>query len=214
MRYNLRGITYAVLISLRTVAIHMTCSASRILLLLLCIFSISSRSWAASTLCSACYSIDNLTKEFKAIDYSNDVEMANGGGKIDSVAVPLLQEFGEISKTAPDRIKLFKSLLALVLAATPYDFEAELAHVLAKQIKGDSTLRSAYADYIKALPDSPQSDGYCTAQLMRTTVDEIVCDLNAGITGQDVANEQQAAKAQKCVKPFNYGECLSAATKQ
>jgi hypothetical protein len=173
-----------------------------------CVTLLSAPSWAATPICSVCEAIDNITKQLQALNYSKSDDKVKGEQTVSS-ALPLLVEFGEVAKTAPDRMQIFNSFLNLSLAAGPYDGEGAFINTLTSEMRSDPILKAAYTKYTKALPQSPQSAAYCNARLLVTSVGNQACFLNARMTGQDSNNPLTSDKAAQCKDTFNYDTCLA-----
>jgi hypothetical protein len=193
---------------------HGVSRSSKTIMPIVFVVALSVRAWAAAPICSLCQQVDGITKQLQALNYSNQDDNFKGKEIARDYVLPLLLEFGEVSKAASNRIPVFNSLLSLLQAAAPYDGEGALMITLAGEIRNDATLKSAYAAYTKTLPQSPQSAGYCNAQLLVTDVTWQTCMLNAGMTGQDTNNPQVSAKAAQCKVTFNYDTCLASAPKK
>jgi hypothetical protein len=58
----------------------------------------------AAPICSLCYQLDTITKQLQALDYTNHDDNYKGKGIAEWYVLPLLLEFGEVSKAASNRI--------------------------------------------------------------------------------------------------------------
>jgi hypothetical protein len=173
------------------------------------VFALVGSSSLARAACPACDANMKMTKEFQALNYKIEADRSKGG-LLAIEAAKSLESFSKLSKKDANRAKTFSSILPLAREAAAYDGEAQMAELLAGAIKDDAKLKRAYDNYLKALPKKSPSNKVdsCKTEQLKASVDEITCRTSAGVKGQDPADAKQAASAQKCVKPFNFEDCI------
>jgi hypothetical protein len=156
------------------------------------------------TACANCGDLEDAAKGFQGLDYRNDADR-RAGYRLTSPLIQQFQKFSSLDPASPDRIAVFRALLATLREAAPYDGEGRLTQMLAQAIGADPALRSEYDDYVGSLGDAD-----CKTQRLTAAVDLAVCMKNLGMVGQDFVGETPAGAADSCRGSFDFLTCLQA----
>ena len=157
--------------------------------------------------CSQCDLIDSMTEKFKELERENEDDEAEGASLVTD-GLEKFQRFEKQGVKSPNRQAEFKSLLKFAREGALYDEESAIADRIAAILRKDPALRPTFEGFVKAKKTAPQEES-CKIQNIEEAVAEVTCRTQNRHKGQDAAAGKRAKAPLKCVRAFNYDECVS-----
>lgn len=150
--------------------------------------------------CGVCIANDNLKARFEKLTYKIQKDQDRGMDMIEAVKSQIVESAVVLRREAGKNDELtnivFNSLIQLIAAASPYDFEAQGAQMLTGILKRHPDLQKNFDQQMTAPALS------CQQGLLKSMVSEISCF--ARQTASPKKNE-----AKNCVRVFNFEKCIS-----
>ncbi len=174
-----------------------------------------------SSKCSTCESLQKTRKKLEKLNVSNSKDRAEGDGLVIKI-VPDFMSYKNGLKTnslkkdvavnASSLKAQFEEMLLVALHGAPFDGENQMAQILADDIHSDKATKAIYESFLKDHPSLEKAPD-CKLELIKNSIAESLCMLESNLTGSDTGDAKKEEAALKCIRKFNFNECIDQKSK-